>query len=137
MKTNLEVVTHQIQSYFKEKPEVVGVYLFGSFALARENKESDIDVAVLYQEGKDPGFEERLKMSSKLSTLLGRDVDLVFLGQVSCILRYQVLKYGKAILCHDLHQLNEFVIRTLQEYFDLKQVREPIERSLSKVSIYG
>ena len=115
---------------------MIAVYLFGSSAMARDTRFSDVDVAVLFDEGKSPGFGERLRTAAELSRLLKRDVDLVYLNDSSCMLRMQVIRKGTIILNQEPRKVNQFVVDTLKEYFDLKMVRRPIEKKLSRVSIF-
>ncbi len=46
------------------------------------------------------------------------------------------MKKGICILNHDPSSVNSFFVKTLNEYFDLKQVRQVIEKNLRHVSIY-
>ena len=86
-----------LQSYFSKRKEVLCVYLFGSVAAGRENRFSDIDVAVLF----DPAMPEanytqqQLALMDELSRLLHRDVDVVLLNKASIFLKFQVLRNGK------------------------------------------
>ena len=40
-------IIKKINQYFKERNEVMAVYLFGSYARGKERRDSDIDLAVL------------------------------------------------------------------------------------------
>jgi hypothetical protein len=42
----------------------------------------------------------------------------------------QVLKHGEVVFARSERAVREFQIRTLFAYFDLKQVRKPIEEAL-------
>ncbi len=125
-----------IAGYFAERHGVVAVYLFGSTAAGQATPASDVDIAVLYQRGQEPDFQLEMDDKIELARLLGRDVDLIHLNQASPILRMQVLKKGKLVLNRDPKHLNFFFVNTLNEYFDLKQSRKPIEKALYDVSIY-
>ena len=126
----------KLTRYFKDYSSVIAVYLFGSSATGRGTRFSDVDVAVLFDKWETPGLGERLKTIAELSRLLKREVDLVFLNNSSCILRMQVIKRGRRILNKEPREVNKFVVATLKEYFDLKQVRRPIEQKLSEVTIF-
>lgn len=84
-----------IQKFFEDRPEIVALYVFGSFATERERKGSDLDLAVMVREKMEG--ETRLNLETQLSNVLGCDVDLVVFGQVSPLLQHQVLKYGRLI----------------------------------------
>ena len=75
--------------------------------------------------------------AASLSARLKREVDLVTLNHASPILRMQFLKKGELLINNAPHQVNLFFIKTINEYFDLKQMRRPIEEHLREVTIYG
>lgn len=126
-----------LSRYFKDYPEISVVYLFGSEASGLSNKQSDIDVAILFQRGKVPSMDMLLEIEDELISLTKREVDLVVLNDATPIIRMQVLKKGKKIAEHDRKDTNSFFVRTLNEYDDLKQVRSVIEKSIEKGRIYG
>lgn len=125
-----------IKNYFKENPGITAVYLFGSFADGREVKDSDIDIAILLNHG-ELSFKEKTRMTLDLNQLTDREIDLIDLKNVSSILQMQVLKKGKCLFCNNENKLNQFKIKTVQTYLDLKKVRKPIEDRLKDVTIYG
>jgi len=90
----------------------------------------DIDIAVLYYRETVPDFFERLDFQVALTDIVRKEVDLVTLNIVSPILKMQVLKKGELILVNDRRKVNEFFVRTVNEYFDVKRVREPIIKTL-------
>lgn len=130
-----KAITKSLQEYFSAQESVASVFLFGSATGKRFSEHSDIDVGVLYYPDSLPTSDERLQAQAELSDRLHYPVDLVVLNQVSPILGYQVLKYGEPSLIRDPRSLNAFVVRTLNEYFDLKQNRQVIEQSLQKARI--
>ncbi len=125
-----------IASYFIERRGVTAVYLFGSLAAGQATPESDVDIGVLYQRGQEPDFMVEMNDKIELASLLKRDVDLVNLNRASPVLRMQVLKKGKLVLNRDPKLVNLFFVNTLNEYFDLKQSRKPIEKALYGFTIY-
>lgn len=129
-------MVNKLTRHFEDYPGVIAVYLFGSSVTGRDSRFSDVDVAVLFDAGRTPGFEERLIHSAELSRLLRRDVDLVYLNDTSCVLRMQVIKKGRIIVNRQPKKVSEFALDTLKEYFDLKMVRRPIEKKLSSVRIF-
>ncbi|MBI1870569.1 MAG: nucleotidyltransferase domain-containing protein [Chlamydiae bacterium] len=135
---NSEKIEKEVSVYFKRRPRthLVAVYLYGSFAKSQQNRWSDIDMGLLYERGKDPSYRELVQMKMELSEKFNRDVDLVNLDEVSPILKHQVIKYGKCLMVKKPRIAQEFFIRALNEYFDLKQVRLPVEKALVKWSIY-
>jgi predicted nucleotidyltransferase len=130
-----KAIVERLQEFFSGQEFVTAVFLFGSAVGDYFSEHSDIDVAVLYRTDKLPTLDERIEAQDELSACLQRPVDLVVLNQVSPILGYQVLKYGKRLLVRDPSLVNAFFVRTLNEYFDLKQTRRVIEQSLQKTRV--
>lgn len=113
-------------------------YVFGSFGTKRFRDDSDIDIGVLYP-GKPPQVfsADYIALKGKLEDSLHREVDLVVLNSVSAVLCMQVLKYGQKIFVRSDRVANEFFVRTVNSYSDLRRVRRPIERRILESRIYG
>lgn len=84
-----------------KKPEIVSVYLFGSQAKGNQGKDSDIDIAILFDWENVPDQLELIEIREELSQILNNDVDLVCLNGSSPIIGMQVLKYGKLLFTND------------------------------------
>jgi predicted nucleotidyltransferase len=85
----------KISDFAIGRKAVIAIYVFGSVATGKDRPGSDIDLAVMVA-GAFPGMA-RVEMETTLSSLLGRDVDLVVFGQSSPLLQHQILKYGRLI----------------------------------------
>jgi predicted nucleotidyltransferase len=123
-----EDITQRIAQFAAGQPAILAAYLFGSAAQERMTAESDVDIGLLF--AKSPDGLGLLALQEELATLLGRQSDLVSLNQASPILAMQVLKHGELIFERSERAVREFQVRTLFAYFDLKQVRKPIEEAL-------
>ncbi|MGC8654504.1 MAG: type VII toxin-antitoxin system MntA family adenylyltransferase antitoxin [Candidatus Kryptoniota bacterium] len=130
-------IEKKIVEYFSNMSHIAAVYLFGSAIRVGFELAEDIDIAVLFEtEGIPDGFR-RIEMQENLSDYLKKEVDLVVLNSAPVILRYQVLKKGKLLILKNRKVKNEFFVSTLNQYFDLKQIRMPIEKKLVKVNLFG
>lgn len=74
-------------------------FLFGSAAAGRAHRESDVDVAVLFDIARLPTaerrFTERLRLAHRLALHFGTDaIDLVVLNDASTLIRRAVLRSG-------------------------------------------
>jgi predicted nucleotidyltransferase len=78
-----------IKEFFKEEE---GIYIFGSYANNTFNKESDIDIAVVFKEKKTA--LEVFKLQEKLSFLLKKDVDLVDLENINTVFAYEIVNHS-------------------------------------------
>ena len=117
----------RIVRYFKERDEVVSLYLFGSSARARTTKESDIDIAVLID---GSGFKktdlerfrkEYYEASPRFSL---RSVDIVILNTAPPFLKYQVLKKGRVLFERERNLRVRFTEKAINEYLDYKPIQD-------------
>jgi predicted nucleotidyltransferase len=128
-------LTERITRHSSAKEEIVAVYLFGSAAANRLTPESDVDIGILFRQ--KPSALELLQLQQEFTDVLGIQADVVNLDDASPILRMQVLKYGIRVYTKDVRRVNEFFVRTINEYDDLKRVRKPIEDNILKGRIYA
>lgn len=93
--------------------DVASAYLFGSFAEAREHRESDIDVGVLFAWASHPTAAERfdagLRLAGALQAALGRVVDLVVLNDAPPLLGRHAVTAGRRLLCRDARADHAYV----------------------------
>jgi predicted nucleotidyltransferase len=126
--TSKEEIVRLIAQFAAGQPAVLAAYLFGSAAQNRLAAESDVDIGLLFETS--PDSLRMLELQEDLTTVLKRQSDLVSLNQASPILAMQVLKHGELVFERSERAVREFQVRTLFAYFDLKQVRKPIEEAL-------
>ncbi len=113
-------IENRIKNYFDAQKEVLCAYLFGSTVTGKDNKFSDVDVAVLFDPNlaQDRYTEERLAIMDNLSRILNKDIDVVVLNEASSFLKFQIIKEGSfAKLSLDLEEIsriwnNSSVIRS-------------------------
>jgi predicted nucleotidyltransferase len=132
---DISTLTERITRHSSAKEEIVAVYLFGSAAANRLTPESDVDIGILFR--RKPSALELLQLQQEFTDVLGIQADVVNLDDASPILRMQVLKYGIRVYTRDVRRVNEFFVRTINEYDDLKRVRKPIEDNILKGRIYA
>jgi len=106
------------------------VLLFGSEATGRANALSDVDLAVLLDRHATTPILTIRTVASDVEAIVGRPVDLVVLNAASPVIAMQVLRGGRLLSCASAECLEEFTVRTLTDYADLKIVRRPIEERL-------
>jgi uncharacterized protein len=123
-----EEMVRLIAQFAAKQPAVVAAYLFGSAVQQRLTADSDLDVALLFET--PPDGLRLLELQEELTSVLGRQADLVSLNQASPVLGMQVLKGGELVFERSERAVREFQVRTLFAYFDLKQIRKPIEAAL-------
>ena len=123
-----------IDEFSLQRTDFLLVFLFGSFAKGLHTNASDIDIAIMFE--KIPGFYELIDIQEKLSTHVGKEVDVTILNTASPVLKMQVLKYG-ILIKKDTSTYIDFYVTTVNEYDDLKYFRGEIEENILRGRIYA
>ncbi len=76
-------------------PDVLAIYVYGSFASGDERPQSDLDLAVLLPAKRE--ITDLLGLIGELAMRIGRDVDLIDLSRVGDVVRREVLLHGITI----------------------------------------
>ena len=129
-----EQIERTLRLFFAKEENIRIAFLIGSFAPGKSRPDSDVDVAVLF--GRIPDHMEILDLRERLSEGLKRDIDLVVLNDAGPIIRMQALKTGIRLRA-EKGAYEDFFVRTVNEYDDLKQIRAPIEEAVLRRKIYA
>jgi len=108
-----------------QRPEIVAVYLFGSFARDKSRKSSDVDLAFLfdrtfYKNDSYKAFSIAQIIGADLGEVLGKAVDVSVLNEASLFFSYKVITTGICLYEKDHIEriLYEIVIKG--QYYDFK-----------------
>ena len=93
---NYKKIKNEIINYFKEQPEIVTIYLFGSTVSSSNKKSKDIDIALLIKNKFKENIDS-LSIMTDLSSILNKDVDIIIMNDASPLLSYEIRKKGKII----------------------------------------
>ena len=108
------------------------VVLFGSLAKGLRGKNSDIDLAFLY----DAPFDE-MQLTNRVSQLLRSDaIDVVDLRKASPLLKFSAMRYGQALYEGSPGAFTNFYSLAFRRYVDTKKLRDA-QRSVVKNFISG
>lgn len=108
------------------------VVLFGSLAKGQRRKDSDIDLAFLY----DAPVDEVL-LTNKVSQLLRSDaIDVVDLRLASPLLKFSAMRYGQALYERSPGAFTTFFSLAFRRYIDTKKLRDA-QRSVVRDFIAG
>lgn len=118
-----------------DRNDIKFAFIFGSFASKQMTPSSDLDIAIFFYNTLD--FNEINELKEKLAGALRKEVDIVVLNSASPIIKMQVLKKGILIINRDPKTYNEFFMKTMNEYDDLKSIRKGIETNILKGRIYA
>jgi predicted nucleotidyltransferase len=112
------------------------ILIFGSASSGNFRAESDLDIAFLTETEIDS--YQVYQIAQELSSLVGRDIDLVDLQETSTVFRAQIVGKGVTIFAKNNNFENEFKVRTLKDYALLNEERAPIlKRIKEEGDIYG
>lgn len=127
----------KIINFLNKLPYLAQAYLFGSQAKGQAKGTSDWDLALLFEQNKQPSFEEKLNLQAQLEDLSHSEVDLIILNQANPILKYQIYSHGKVLLNKNSKFAQKFLVKSLNEYDDVKYVRQKMLPSLSRGVLHG
>ena len=125
----------KIKQSLSTSDDIAFAFLFGSSARGEATALSDVDIAVYFTG--DTDFYRISGLRENMSGLLGAEADIVVLNNASPIMRMQVLKKGRLIVNQDRRSYNEFFMKTVKEYDDLKRTRREIEDKILRGRIYA
>jgi len=130
-------ITERLRKFGERREDILAVYIFGSFLTS--SAPEDIDIAVLLRRvaGADAFVHQRQILHDVYESTQLEPVDIVLLRTADPIIQMQVLRYGKLLYVRNQKLLDEFVIKICGSYYDLKKIREPIEREILNGRIYA
>jgi len=113
-----EAIEKKIINLTKEAlPDVFAIYLFGSTGTQFENKNSDVDIAILPKQKLTP--QQRWELQQKLAISLNKDVDLIDLLQATTILQFKIISTERLLFCRDKNQCDTFEMFAITSYLYL------------------
>lgn len=96
------------------------VILFGSAASGKTHRNSDIDIAFLFEKSVDI-----LELTNTVIRLLHNDnVDVIDLRRASPLLKFSVVKKGKLLFEKSPVEFNEFCSLAFRMYVDTQKLRD-------------
>lgn len=130
--------TMDFQALFADAP-VVLAYLFGSQAGGRIHPRSDVDVAVLLDEGLSAEEQGRWQIElicRLMDAWRTDDIDLVVLNRAPAFLRHQVIKARHPLYVRDEARRVQFEVQAMRDWFDWQPYRKRLDRAMLQ-SILG
>lgn len=118
---NKQIEIQVIDLLKKMIPELMGIYIFGSYANNTMTSESDIDIAFLSFQKISP--VDKWKIQENLASKLNINVDLVDMKDASVILRSEIIDNGIRIYTKDTFECDNFEVTSYSMYADLNESR--------------
>lgn len=117
-----------------DEPQLVCAYLFGSFARGTPHTDSDVDIAILFQNAPASTLlGQPFELEADLAKELRRDVQVVVLNSAPVDLVHRVLRDGELIVERDRGARIAFEVKARNEYFDLLPTLRRYRMSTSAV----
>ena len=136
----LDQIQAAVEEFAENHCEVLGVFLFGSYAKGRQRAASDIDLAVYI----DPGIplselplERTLRYTVELEGILKKRVDLILLTQAPPMLRHQVFRNGRIVFERDRARVRRFMGDALVEFYDEIVLLETVQKTVIRRHLLG
>jgi len=120
-----------LEAFFAHPPAgTAAVYLFGSAARGDAGPDSDLDVAILFEQDPPRTLEGlHVELADELQRSIGRRIDLVVLNRAPADLVHRVLRDG-ILVCEPSRSARiRFEVRLRNEYFDMEPIRKLYRRS--------
>ena len=111
----------KVVGFLSKQEHVKLAYLFGSVAEGKQERLSDVDLAVFLDESlsKNERFNLQLKLISDLTGILKTDrVDLVIMNDASLSLNYEIIKANHPLLVREEEKKIDLEHGILSRYLD-------------------
>lgn len=137
----IEETINKIKSCLKGKEYIVFAYIFGSSAINKENKYSDVDLAI-YINDKKVLKSQYLNLKREIMDISSKEVDIVILNDASPLVKKEVFSTGIKLFSKDEEFESNFIVHTYFEYEDMKKYynmsfKAMIEEVKDEVKEYG
>ena len=124
-----EKILKKIKNFLEKDHEIILAFIHGSFRFNKPFR--DIDIAVLLRD-KEKAFEYTINKSVELEDEIGLPIDIHVLNDAPVTFRYHVVRNGTLLFTKNKAKLQEFIIKTLKEYWDFKTLmKHSIAKALS------
>lgn len=132
----------KIAAYFRNKKDVIAVYLFGSYAQGKERDSSDIDLGLLLDtqretNSNDSYYYRRNDYLVELSRIVRKDIDIVILNSAGLELLKQIFTRGKCLLVNDAKKLASYRMVMFAEMADFGYYKGKMQKGLLKKIMEG
>jgi predicted nucleotidyltransferase len=131
-------LTATVIHYFKDKPEVIAVYLFGSQATGKTARSSDVDIGILLDTNdRAIQIERRNQYMVDLANILKKEIHPVIFNSAGEELMRQIFCKGKCILVKNEKQLSLFKMTMFARIADYSYYRNRMQSGLIRNIMEG
>ena len=135
MKKNLTI---RLKTFFKDKPGVVAVYIYGSQATDKTGDSSDVDIGILLDTSdRVAQIEKRNQYMVELANILRKEIHPVILNSAGEELMRQIFAKGNCILVKDQKKLSLFKMTMFARIADFGYYRNQMQSGLIRGIMEG
>jgi len=108
-----------LQETLREIPGLAAVYIYGSYGTPSQTPLSDVDIALVFEEGREPSPQQHLELIGRITAALHEDdVSVTVLNRAPLAFQYKVLAEGRKLLLLNEIAHADVVERTITRYSD-------------------
>jgi len=131
-------LTTSVIHYFKDKPEVIAVYLFGSQVTGKTDSSSDVDIGILLDTNdREIQTERKNQYMADLANILRKEIHPVIFNSAGEELMRQIFTNGKCILAKDQKKLSLFKMTMFAMIADYGYYRNQMQSGLIRNIMEG
>ena len=135
MKNNLTI---RLENFFKDKPEVIAVYIFGSQITDKTSRSSDVDIGILLDTNERVAqIEKRHQYMVELANILRKEIHPVILNSAGEELMRQIFTKGDCILIKNQKKLSLFKMTMFARIADFGYYRNQMQSGLIRSIMEG
>lgn len=122
MEMEQEQIIALLKEHYSNRGEVCFGFLFGSYAVGRAGKNSDIDIGVFLQPYDDNSFRYKMEETPHLQELFRKPVDLIIMNEAPPLLVHEIFKHGISFLDRRHELLVDFRVANFYKYLDQRYI---------------
>ncbi|AYD39643.1 nucleotidyltransferase domain-containing protein [Clostridium fermenticellae] len=116
-----------LKKYFSEQPNILGVWIIGSYGTEYQREDSDIDFAILYD--KDINDLEEMKFACDITEILKiENIDTINLKKAPITLQFKTIKEGRNLYEADYIKICDYVEYIINNYEDKKYYLDQFDK---------
>ena len=128
-KEGILTIAKHLNSTLDGRFNIAAAYLLGSAVTGKMRRDSDIDIALLPEEGQKIPLQSRLELASLLEAKLSRTIDIGVITSKNLVYASEAILNGYRIVTRQKNYTEAAETRLLGCYFTYRQDRKEVEKS--------
>jgi len=127
-----QTLEERIACVVRDRSEVVVAYLFGSAVRGRQRRDSDVDVAVIFDIGlgRSDTFRIRCELAGSVAAAAGVEfADVIDLEEAPPMLAHQILGTGHVLFSRDERRRVLVTARQIMRFIDTHPLRQVLDEA--------